>query len=234
MVHLAGEPIAQRWTDAAKAKIRNSRVGGTQRLVAAIQQHRPTVLVSSSGINIYGDRGDDVLTENEPPATDFLGQVAADWEQEAMQAEQFGVRVAIIRTGMALGPGGALQQMLLPFKLGVGGKLGSGDQWMSWIHRDDLIRLIEFLLVESTVRGAFNAVSPHPVTNAEFTKALGSALHRPTIFPVPRFALQLLYGEMSKLLFDSVRAIPDAATRAGFTFEHSDIFGALREILDRK
>ncbi len=234
VVHLAGEPIAQRWTDDAKARIQKSRVEGTRRVVAAMEQHRPTVLVSSSGINIYGDRGDDILTEAEPAADDFLGHVAADWENEAMKAEQYGVRVAVIRTGMVLGPGGALEKMLLPFKLGVGGKLGSGEQWMSWIHRDDLIRLIEFLLVESTVRGVFNAVSPYPVPNAEFTKALGAALHRPTIFPVPRFALQLLYGEMSKLLFDSVRAIPDAASRAGFTFEHPDIFGALREILDHQ
>lgn len=231
VVHLAGEPIAQRWSEAAKQRILESRVQGTRRVVEAMRHHRPQVLISSSGIGYYGSRGDDILTEKEPAGDDYLGHVAEAWEAEAMKAEDLGVRVAVIRTGMVLGrDGGALQQMLTPFKLGVGGKLGDGQQWMSWIHRDDLVRLIGFLLVESTLRGTFNATAPHPVTNAEFTKALASALHRPAILPVPRFALQLLYGEMSRLLFDSQRAIPDAATRAGFTFEHIDIHATLKSI----
>lgn len=233
VVHLAGEPIAQRWTDDAKQRIRSSRVEGTRRLVDAMHHHRPQVLVSGSATGYYGSRGDDVLKEGEPPAQDFLGEVAQAWEAEAQKAEDLGVRVAIIRTAMVLGPdGGALEKMLLPFKLGVGGKLGDGRQWMSWIHREDLVALIEFLLVESTVRGVFNAAAPNPVRNEDFTKALASALHRPAILPVPRFALQLLYGEMSRILFDSQRAIPDAATRAGFTFEHPEVYGALRHILD--
>ena len=147
-----------------------------------------------------------------------------------MVAESLGVRVARIRIGVVLGPnGGALQKMLLPFKLGLGGPIGGGQQWMSWIHLADLIALIQFLLVESTVRGVFNAVSPHPVTNAEFTKALAEAVHRPAIFPVPAFALKLLFGEMAQVILASQRAIPDAALRAGFIFDYPDVFGALAQ-----
>ncbi len=230
VIHLAGEPVAQRWTPAARERIRASRLEGTRALVEAMRPHRPQVLISASAVGYYGSRGDDLLTESEPPANDFLGEVAAAWEQEAQRAESFGVRVTRLRIGVVLGPGGgALAKMLLPFKLGVGGRIGSGRQWMSWIYLDDLVSLMEFLLKASTVRGAFNAVSPHPVTNAEFTRALASALHRPAVFPVPAIALKLLFGEMSQVLLASQRAIPDAIARAGFTFAYPDIYGALTE-----
>lgn len=230
VIHLAGEPVAQRWTAAARERIRRSRVEGTRALVEAMRPHRPQVLISASGVDYYGARGDDVLTESEPAAKDFLGEVAGAWEREAQEAESFGVRVARLRIGMVLGPGGgALQRMLLPFQLGLGGRLGSGRQWVSWIYLDDLVSMMAFLLKESTVRGAFNAVSPRPVTNAEFTRALAAALHRPAIFPVPPIALKLLFGEMAQVILSSKRAVPEAITRAGFTFAYPDIYGALAE-----
>jgi uncharacterized protein len=189
------------------------------------------VLISASAVGYYGSRGDEILTESASPADDFLGRVAAAWEEEAQAAEPFGVRVTRLRIGMVLGPnGGALARMLPPFRLGVGGRLGSGQQWMSWIHIDDLVALIAFLMRESTVRGAFNATSPFPVTNREFTRALAEAVHRPAIVPVPAFALRLVFGEMSEVLLASQRALPDAAQRGGFVFQNPDIFAALAQI----
>lgn len=233
VVHLAGEPVAQRWTPAARARILSSRVDGTRALVAAMRAQQVQTFVSASAVGYYGSRGDAILTESEPPANDFLGQVAQGWEREALAAESHGARVTRIRIGMVLGHGGALQKMLPPFKLGLGGPIGGGQQWMSWIHIDDLLSLIEFLLHGSTVRGVFNAVSPFPVTNAEFTRALAEAVHRPAFIPVPGFAVKLLFGEMSEIILGSQRAIPDAAVRAGFTFAHPDVFGALAEITSR-
>jgi len=231
VVHLAGEPVAQRWTQETRDKILRSRVEGTRTLVAAMRAQPPQVLISASAVGYYGSRGDEILIESAPAAGDFLGQVAAAWEQEALAAEPLGVRVARLRIGMVLGKnGGALARMLFPFRLGVGGRLGSGVQWMSWIHMDDLMALIAFLMKESTVRGVFNATSPFPVTNREFTQALAEAVHRPAILPVPAFALRWIFGEMSEVLLASQRAIPDAAQRAGFVFEHPDIFAALAEI----
>lgn len=228
VVNLAGEPIFQRWTDEARTRIRESRVEGTRKLVNAMRTHRPQVLVSASAIGYYGSRGDETLIESAAPANDFLGEVAVAWEKEATQAENLGVRVACARFGMVLGPnGGALKTMLLPFKLGLGGPLGGGQQWMSWIHIADLCSLIYFLMTESTVRGAFNAVSPNPVRNAEFTKALGEAVHRPAFIPVPAFAIKALFGEMSEIVLGSQRVIPDAANRQGFVFDYHDIYGAL-------
>lgn len=228
VVNLAGEPIFQRWTADARARIRESRVEGTRKLVNAMRTQRPQVLVSASAVGYYGSRGDTILTEAAPASADFLGQVASAWEKEAVVAEDLGVRVARIRIGMVLGPnGGALKTMLLPFKLGLGGPIAGGQQWMSWIHVDDLCSLILFLLKESTVRGAFNAVSPEPVTNAKFTKALAEAVHRPAFIPVPAFAIKALFGEMSEIVLASQRAVPDAAIRQGFTFDYHDIYGAL-------
>jgi len=232
VIHLAGEPIAQRWTAVARDKILRSRVEGTRALVAAMRAQPPQVLISASAVGYYGSRGDEILTESAPPADDFLGRVAAAWEEEAQAAEPLGVRVARIRIGVVLGPnGGALARMLLPFRLGVGGRLGSGQQWMSWIHIEDLVALITFLIKESTVRGVFNATSPFPVTNREFTQALAEAVHRPAILPVPAFALRWMFGEMSEVLLGSQRAFPDAAQRAGFVFEHPDIFASLAQIV---
>ena len=231
VVHLAGEPVAQRWTKTARERIRASRVEGTRKLVEAMRADPPRVLVSASAVGYYGSRSDDTLIESEPAASGFLGQVAAAWEKEAIAAEALGTRVARIRIGMVLGRnGGALKKMELPFRLGVGGRTGNGRQWMSWIHLQDLTRLIEFLLPESTVRGVFNAVSPYPVQNAEFTRALAEALHRPAVIPVPALALRILFGQMAEILTASQRAIPDAITRAGFTFDYPEVFGALSQI----
>ena len=232
VVHLAGEPVAQRWTAHARDRILRSRVEGTRALVAAMRGNPPQVLISASAVGYYGSRGDEILIESAPPADDFLGRVAAAWEEEAQAAEPLGVRVARVRIGMVLGKnGGALARMLPPFRMGVGGRLGNGRQWMSWIHIDDLIALIAFLMKESTVRGVFNATSPYPVTNREFTRALAEAVHRPAILPVPAFALRFVFGEMASVLLASQRAVPDAAQRAGFVFENPDIFAALAQIV---
>jgi len=231
VINLAGEPVAQRWTTSARDKILRSRVEGTKALVAAMRAQPPQVLINASAVGYYGSRGDEILIESAPPAQDFLGRVALAWEEAAQAAEPLGVRVARIRIGVVLGKGGgALSKMLLPFRLGVGGRLGNGKQWMSWIHIDDLMELITFLMRESTVRGVFNATSPFPVTNREFTQALAEALHRPAIIPVPAFALRWALGEMAEVVLGSQRAIPDAAQRAGFVFEHPDIFTALAQI----
>ncbi len=231
VVHLAGEPVAQRWTAAAKERIVNSRVQGTRTLVAALRQQPPAVLISASAIGYYGSRGDEVLTEDSPPASDFLGQVAVAWEHEARAAEQFGARVVTPRIGVVLGRGGgALPKMALPFRFGVGGRLGDGKQWTSWIHLDDLVALVEFSIATTAIRGAVNAVAPNPVTNAGFTRELAAALHRPAMFPVPAAALKLLLGEMSQVVLASQRVVPEAALRAGFQFRFKDVGEALRQI----
>lgn len=232
VVNLAGEPVAQRWTSAARERISNSRIQGTRSLVNALRQHPPAVLVSASAIGYYGSRGDEILTEDSPPSSDFLGQLSLSWEQEARAAEQFRVRVVTPRIGVVLGRGGgALSKMLPPFRLGAGGRLGTGEQWMSWIALDDLVSLIEFAIEDATVSGPVNAVAPNPVTNAVFTHELASALHRPAILPVPAFALKLLFGDMSEMLLGGQRVIPQAALRAGFQFQFADLGQALRHAI---
>jgi uncharacterized protein (TIGR01777 family) len=232
VVNLAGEPVAQRWTSAARARISNSRIHGTRSLVAALREHPPAVLVSASAVGYYGSRGDEILTEDSPPSSDFLGQLALGWEHEAHVAEQFGVRVVVPRIGVVLGrSGGALAQMLLPFRLGVGGRLGTGEQWMSWIALDDLVSLIEFAITDAALSGPVNAVAPNPVTNAAFTRELAVVLHRPAILPVPAFALKILFGEMSEILLGGQRVIPQAALRAGFQFRCTTLGEALRAAL---
>ncbi len=233
VINLAGEPVAQRWTGDAKRRIRESRVETTRRLVVAMStvSDRPGVLVSASAIGIYGSRGDEVLTEQSAPAFGFLAEVCREWEEQADMAEALGLRVVKLRIGVVLGRGGgALKQMLPPFKAGVGGRLGSGRQWMSWIHRDDLVRLIGFAL-ETPLRGVVNATSPGPVTNAEFTTALAKAIHRPAVIPVPAFALRLLYGEMSEILLSSQRVLPRAAGGAGFQFRYPEIVPAIASVV---
>jgi uncharacterized protein (TIGR01777 family) len=232
VVNLAGEPVAQRWTAAARERISKSRVEGTRTLVAALRKHPPAALVSASAIGYYGSRGDEMLTEDSPPASDFLGQLVLAWEKEARVAEQFGVRVVTPRIGVVLGRGGgALAKMLLPFRLGVGGRLGTGAQWMSWIALDDLVSLIEFAIEDDALSGPVNAVAPNPVTNAVFTRELGATLHRPAIFPVPAFALKMLFGEMSQILLGGQRVIPQVALRAGFQFRFADLGQALRHAI---
>ena len=230
VVHLAGEPIAQRWTAEARKRILDSRVQGTRRLVEAMREHRPQVLISASAVGYYGSRGDEVLTETSEPGSDFPAQVSVAWEKEAIAAEDLGVRVARLRIGMALGAGGgALKRMLLPFRLGLGGPIAGGHHWVPWIHVNDLSSLVAFLLTESTVRGALNATTPHPITNAEFTRALAEAVRRPAFFPVPGFALKLMFGEMAELILASQHVVPRATLAAGFTFRYPDIFGALQQ-----
>lgn len=233
VVHLAGEPIAQRWTEETRKRILESRVEGTRTLVAAMRANPPQVLVSASAVGYYGSRGDEILTESSPPGTDFAAEVATAWEREAQTAEELGTRVVRLRIGMVLGPGGgALKKMTLPFRLGLGGPIAGGHHWMPWIHLDDLIALVSFMLKESTVRGVFNATSPHPVTNLEFTRALGQAVNMPAMVPMPAFALKLLLGQMAELLLASQRVVPEATLNTGFTFQYPDVFGALKLILD--
>jgi len=235
VLHLAGESVAEgRWTPAQKARIRDSRVVGTRHLVQGIAQAsaRPKTLVSASAVGYYGDRGDEELTEAAAPAHDFLADVCVEWEREALVAEQHGVRVVTARTGIVLGAGGgALAKMLTPFKLGAGGPLGNGRQWMPWIHVADLARLYLHAAETASIRGPMNAVAPHPVRNSEFTKALARQLHRPAFMPAPYLGLRLLFGEFAKVLFASQRVIPRVAIDTGFVFQYPEIAVALREIL---
>lgn len=235
VIHLAGDPVAEgRWTAAKKRQIRDSRVVGTQNLVAALDklERKPATLISASAIGYYGSQGDKVLDESAPPSNDFLADVCRDWEAAAQQAAAMGIRVCHPRIGIVLGRGGgALQKMLLPFKLGLGGRLGSGRQWMSWIHLDDLVGLILFAAEMPALRGAFNAVAPHPVTNLEFTKTLGRLLRRPTLLPAPRFALRLALGEFADFLLASQRVVPRVMQEHGYPFRYTHLEDALSAIL---
>jgi len=230
IIHLAGEPVAQRWNDDVKRRILDSRVQTSRKLVEAIgaATRKPATLVSASAVGYYGNRGEEILTERSAPGSGFLPDVCVQWEREASAAERSGVRTAMLRIGIVLGPdGGALEQMLPPFRLGLGGRLGSGEQWMSWIHVDDLIEMLVFALMNGTVRGPVNGVAPEPVRNSVFTKALGRALHRPTIFPVPVMGLKAAFGEMASVLLASQRIVPEAATSAGFRYRLPDLDNAL-------
>ena len=233
IVHLAGEPVAQRWNDAAKKRIHDSRVEGTRHLVNAMsaQSHRPRVLVCASAVGYYGSRGDQILTEASSPGTDYLARVVVEWEEAAQLAESLDMRVVRLRFGMVLGHGGALAKLLPPFRFGVGGKLGSGHQWMAWIHLEDAVNLILFAINYAAVRGAVNATAPHPVTNEEFTGRLALELHRPAILPVPAFALRLAFGEMSDMVLASQRVLPTVAKSAGFRFQYPDLHTALDNLL---
>lgn len=235
IIHLAGEPVAQRWTAAAKQRILDSRVVGTRNLVEALAAlpRRPEALICASAIGYYGSRGDEVLTESSAPGSGFLPEVCVAWEREALAAEAFGIRVVRVRTGVVLDAnGGALVRMLPPFRMGLGGRLGSGRQWMSWIHLEDLAALFQFA-VESQVRGPLNAVAPNPVTNSDFTRELAHALRRPAVFPVPEFALKMLFGEMADVLLASQRVAPAAAEAAGFRFRFPQLAPALESLLRR-
>ncbi|HEX7915286.1 TIGR01777 family oxidoreductase [Rudaea sp.] len=235
IVNLAGENLSdRRWTAARKRALRASRIDTTRKLVdwIAAQQRKPRVLVSGSAIGWYGPRGDEELDENASPGDDFAAQLCRDWEAEAEKASAFGVRVCRIRTGIVLDTGGgALAKMLLPFRLGLGGRFGDGRQWMSWVAREDEVRLIRWLLGAESAQGAYNATAPVPVTNADFTRALGTALHRPTILPAPAFALRLMLGEMANLLLTGQRVLPARAQAQGFVFRYGDLPAALNAIL---
>jgi uncharacterized protein (TIGR01777 family) len=229
VIHLAGEPVAQRWNDEVRAKIRDSRVLGTRRLVDAISRaaHKPSILVSASAIGIYGDRGDEILTESSAPGSGFLAEICRGWEAEADRATQFGIRVAKLRIGFVLGKdGGALAKLAPVFRAFAGGRLGSGSQWMPWIHADDVASLFVHA-VENPVFGVWNATAPNPVTNAEFTRELAHAVHRPALFPVPPLALKIAFGEMGQHMLDSARVVPEAALKAEFRFTYPTLEKAL-------
>jgi hypothetical protein len=233
--HLAGEPVAAgRWTPDRKQRIRDSRVLGTRHLVAglAAQPRKPRVLVCASAVGYYGDRGDEVLDETSAAGPGFLAEVCQAWEREALAAEALGIRVVSLRIGVVLSrDGGALAKLLGPFRVGAGGTLAGGRQWMPWIHIDDLVGLLLHAAGCDGVRGPMNAVSPHPVTNREFTRTLARALHRPALLPVPQLALRLLLGEMSGVLTASARVLPRVAERSGYTFHYPDLDAALAALL---
>jgi uncharacterized protein len=236
LVHLAGASIAQgRWTIARKEILRSSRVDATRHLVAGLAKlnRKPRVLISASAIGYYGDRGDETLTESSAPGNDFLAQLCRDWEAAATEAESFGIRTVLLRFGIILDAnGGALPRIILPFRFGVGGRLGSGKQWMSWIALEEVVRLLRYAIENSSVRGPVNAVSPNPVTNAEFTRIAAAALHRPAFFPVPRFALRLALGEMANaLLFSSQRVLPQKLLALQYSFLYPDLRNVLDSIL---
>lgn len=234
IVNLQGENLsAGRWSERRKLAFGTSRVAFTRELVTwmARQSMPPAVLVSGSAIGWYGDRGDEVLTETSTPGSDFAAQLCRDWEDAALNAEEIGTRLCRVRTGVVLDhDGGALAKMLPAFKLGAGGPLGSGAQWMSWITREDLVRLIRWL-IESRVRGVFNGTAPQPVRNRDFAAALGRSLKRPARLPMPAFALRALFGEMSELLLGSQRVLPDAARASGFSFRHETLQAALDSVV---
>lgn len=237
--HLAGESVAEgRWTSAKKERIRNSRVAGTRNLVdgMAAADPRPRTLVSASAIGYYGNRGDEELTESSEIGEDFLAGICSVWEAESHKAAELDIRVVNPRIGIVLGKGGgALPKMALPVKLGAGSPLGSGRQWMSWIHLDDLVNLFLFVAENDRVRGAVNATAPNPVTNRDFTKRLGKTLHRPVFLPaVPGFVLRLGVGQFADVLLGSQRVLPAAATAAGFKFQFEELDPALADIYTNK
>lgn len=235
IINLAGAPIFdKRWSTKQKQILRDSRIKLTQQLITIIaaMQQKPELLISGSAIGYYGDQGDTELTEQSNSRPDFSQQLCADWEQAALTAEQYGVRVCLMRTGLVLGAnGGILQRMLLPFKLGLGGRLGSGQQWMSWIHINDWIAIAESMINDQQMSGAYNATAINPVTNQEFSQTLAKSLSRPACFPLPAFILKTLLGEMSELVLGSQKVLPKRLVEQGFEFQFSDLRNALTDIL---
>ncbi|MCU1353052.1 MAG: hypothetical protein JWM05_2261 [Acidimicrobiales bacterium] len=241
VVHLAGAGVASgRWTDEHRRAVHDSRTQGTTLLAEALAglDRPPDVFVSASAIGYYGDRGDEVLTEAAAPGEDFLARVCVDWERSAVAAESAGIRTVRVRTGIVLSAdGGALKAQLLPFRLGLGGRAGRGDQWMSWIAIDDEVRAIQFAIEHPDVAGPVNLTAPAPVTNAAFTKALGQVLHRPTVMVIPRAVTRLPLGIgtlAQSLLFSSARVEPRALLEHGFEFRHTELTDALGQVLDRR
>jgi uncharacterized protein len=235
VVHLLGEPVAQRWTDQAKENIRRSRVDGTRSLVqgllALAPDRRPAALVSQSASGFYGPHGDEQLTEDAPPGDDFLAGVVVGWEGEAMRAAME-LRVVLTRTGVVLSPeGGALAKMLPFFRLGIGGPVAGGRQYVPWIHLVDVVGALLFCLDNAQATGPVNLAAPNPVTNAELSRTLGRVLNRPAVLPVPAFALKLLYGEMAQIVLTGQRVVPSRLKQLGYEFRHPDLEAALRDVL---
>ena len=238
VIHLAGASIGEgRWTASRKKLLRESRVDATRQLVASLAalSRKPKIFLSASAVGYYGDRGDEKLTDHSGPGADFLAQICRDWEREALRAADFGARVAILRFGIVLSTrGGALPRMLLPIKMFVGGKIGTGKQWMSWVTLADVTGMLRFALENDSVRGPLNAVSPNPTRNVDFIKDAAQVLHRPAIFPAPAFALRLALGEMADaLLLSSQRVLPDRVQALGYAFIDPDLGPALARIVSQ-
>jgi uncharacterized protein len=238
VVHLLGEPIAQRWSDTARREIRDSRVLGTRNLIEGLhglpEGERPGVLVSQSAIGWYGARGDEPIDEGEPAGDDFLARIVAAWEAEAKAAEELGLRVVRTRTGVVVSEsGGALEKMLPPFKLGVGGPVAGGRQYVPWVHLDDVAGAMAFCLHTDEARGPVNVTAPEPVTNKELSKALGRVLGRPAVAPVPALAVKLLYGEMAMVVTRGVRAVPKRLRELGYEWRQPELEAALRDATGR-
>jgi uncharacterized protein len=237
VVHLAGESIVGRWTDQKKKRIRESRVAGTSALAEALAQakDKPQVFICSSAIGYYGDRGDEVLTEHSSAGRGFLPEVCCEWEAATQAAADAGIRTVLMRTGIVLSSqGGALTKMLLPFKMGVGGRIGSGQQWMSWIDVEDMVGAIHHVLKSDLLSGPVNMVAPKPVTNQEFTRTLASVLSRPAIFPMPAFAVKLAFGEMGEtVLLGSQRVEPTQLVMSGYPFRFRTLRASLENTLKR-
>lgn len=234
LVNLAGEPIAQRWSSSVRERLLSSRVGTLEKLRASLEGSRtkPSALVSASAVGYYGDRGELELDESSPPADDFLGRVCQRWEESARAFEPLGLRVTRVRVGVALGTdGGALAKMLPAFRLGGGGPIGTGRQWMSWISADDAAALFVFALESPGVSGVLAGTAPAPVRNADFARALGRALSRPAILPVPAVALKLLFGEMGQIVLGGQRVLPKRTIASGFSFAQPSLEGALASVL---
>lgn len=236
IVHLAGESIASgRWTAEKKRRIRESRVESGKSVMAAIRQAsaKPRALLQGSAVGIYGPSGDEVITEAHPPGTDFLADVCVDWEASTAEAESLGVRRAVLRTGIVLSrKGGALPRMAFPFRLMAGGPIGSGRQWLPWIHAADEVGAIRFLLEREDASGPFNLTAPRPLTSRDFSRALGKALHRPSLAPAPGIALRIILGEMADMLLNGQRAVPQRLLEMGYAFRFPEPLGALRDLLD--
>lgn len=236
VVHLLGEPIAaRRWSDAQKRRIVDSRVLGTRNLVQGLtaMKRKPTALISGSAVGFYGDRSDEELDEQSPAGRGFMAEVCTEWEREAARAANAGIRTVMVRTGVVLSrEGGALEMMLRPFKMGLGGSLGAGRQWFPWIHIDDIDGIFRFALANPSVIGPVNGTAPAPVTNAEFTRLLARALHRPAFIPVPEFGLRAVMGEMAGVLLASQRVLPRAILAAGYRFRYATLAAALADLLE--
>ena len=237
VIHLAGESVSGlRWTDEKKKAIRDSRVFGTRSMIETLDKltDKPKVFISGSAIGFYGDRGNDELTESSPSGKTFLAEVCKEWEAESRRAEDLGIRTVLLRTGIVLSKdGGALATMLTPFKFGVGGVVGDGKQWMSWISLDDVVGIVNFALENESVRGALNVTAPNPVSNEEFTKTLGAVLYRPTFLPLPEFAVHMVFGEMGDaLLLDSTRVMPKRINDAGYQFKFTNLKAALENAVE--
>lgn len=235
VVHLAGEPVDQRWSADSKRRIDASRETGTRNLVEGLRaaEPRPGVLVSASAVGYYGPHGDELVDESTPPSHDFLGEVVQHWEAQARAAEELGMRVVLMRTGIVLdGDGGALKTMLVPFRLGVGGPIAGGHHYIPWIHASDVAGMYLAALDDESWSGPINVTAPEPVTNKAFSKALGRALHRPAVTPVPAFALKALYGEMSEIIVTGMRAVPVRAQQLGYPFRHPGLDEALSSAID--